>query len=175
MFTTLMKFLRRDSPRMALHAGIHALALCALFLLIGCGPDDPPSAASNEPALMAQDPQAPDTSIVRGPQATTSSRTADFEYASTAEGATFECSLDGGAWEPCEDSYTVGGGDHVLLVRAVDGGGNADGTPAGYTWTVVNARAFAGGGCSAAPDASWLALLGLMGVPGLRRRQRRAV
>ncbi len=123
---------------------------------------------------VVPDHQAPDTSIVKGPQPTTSNRTADFEYASTEEGSTFECSLDGGAWGPCRDSYTVGNGDHVLRVRAVDGSGNVDETPAEYTWTVVTTRAFAGGGCSTAPDASWLALLGLMGGPGLRRRQRRA-
>ncbi|NOK08370.1 DUF4215 domain-containing protein [Corallococcus exercitus] len=119
------------------------------------------------------DTQAPDTSIVKGPAPTTSSRTADFEYASTEEGSTFECRLDGGEWGSCQDSYTVGTGDHVLQVRAVDGSGNRDESPAEYTWTVQGSRAFAGGGCSTAPDASWLALLGLMGVPGLRRRQRR--
>ncbi|WP_431603497.1 DUF4215 domain-containing protein [Corallococcus macrosporus] len=119
------------------------------------------------------DTEAPDTSIVKGPPSSSSNHTADFEYDSTEAGSTFECRLDGGAWGPCQDRYTVGTGDHVLEVRAVDGSGNRDETPAEYTWTVVGSRAFAGGGCSTAPDASWLALLGLMGVPGLRRRQRR--
>ncbi|RKI75124.1 DUF4215 domain-containing protein [Corallococcus sp. AB049A] len=139
----------------------------------GGNPSFPSTAVPFVVDTVVPDNQAPDTSIVKGPPATTSSGTADFEYASTEEGATFECSLDGGPWRPCEDSYTVGSGDHVLRVRAVDDSGNVDETPAEYAWTVQSTRAFAGGGCSTAPDASWLALLGLMGVPGLRRRQRR--
>ncbi|RKH71508.1 DUF4215 domain-containing protein [Corallococcus interemptor] len=139
----------------------------------GGNPSFPSTAVPFVVDTVVPDNQAPDTSIVKGPPATTSSGTADFEYASTEEGATFECSLDGGPWRPCEDRYTVGGGDHVLRVRAVDDSGNVDETPAEYAWTVQSTRAFAGGGCSTAPDASWLALLGLMGVPGLRRRQRR--
>ncbi|RKH36121.1 DUF4215 domain-containing protein [Corallococcus praedator] len=119
------------------------------------------------------DTEAPDTVIVKGPPASGSSRTADFEYGPDEEGITFECSLDGGPFVPCRDRYTVPPGEHTLRVRAVDDAGNADTSPAEHTWTVTNTRAFAGGGCSAAPDASWLALLGLMGLPGLRRRQRR--
>ncbi|TSC22940.1 DUF4215 domain-containing protein [Corallococcus sp. Z5C101001] len=118
------------------------------------------------------DTQAPETFIVKGPAPTTSSRTAEFEYGSSDADATFQCSLDGGPWVPCQDRYTVAPGEHTLRVRAVDGVGNTDTSPAEHTWTVTNTRALAGGGCSAAPDASWLALLGLLGVPGLRRRRR---
>ena len=118
------------------------------------------------------DTQAPDTVIVRGPDARTNDGSAEFEYGPQEAGVTFQCSLDGGDFVPCEDTYDVGPGDHTLRVRAVDGVGNVDTSPAVHTWTVVtqSTRAFAGGGCSAAPDASWLALLGLL---GLRRRQRR--
>ena len=53
----------------------------------------------------------------------------------------FECSLDGGPWEGCERPYhyvlleELVGGDHTLLVRAVDDIGNVDPTPAEHTFT----------------------------------------
>jgi hypothetical protein len=47
--------------------------------------------------------------------------------------ASFECSLDGGAWAPCGPVATFTGlskGRHTLAVRAVDGAGAVDQTPA---------------------------------------------
>ena len=43
--------------------------------------------------------------------------------------ATFECSLDGAAWTPCQSPVnvrTTREGAHELVVRAIDGGGVAD-------------------------------------------------
>jgi large repetitive protein len=159
----------RCVPTAPLAEGPHAVTATAETPFGGTSP-----VSNTQPFTV--DTVAPDTLVVEGPggpSGRTTSRTADFEYHSTEQGSTFECSLDGGAWAPCQDRYTVGVGDHVLRVRAVDGVGNTDATPAEYRWTVVSTRALAGGGCSAAPDASWLALLGLLGVPGLRRRSRR--
>lgn len=58
---------------------------------------------------------------MKGPPSTTSNRTAEFEYGSSEPDVTYECSLDGGAWGPCKDRYTVAPGEHTLHVRAVDG------------------------------------------------------
>ena len=47
--------------------------------------------------------------------------------------SSFECSLDGGAWQPCGPVATFTGlskGRHTLAVRAVDSAGTADPTPA---------------------------------------------
>ena len=47
--------------------------------------------------------------------------------------ASFECSLDGGAWTPCGPVATFTGlskGRHTLAVRAVDGAGTPDPSPA---------------------------------------------
>ncbi|WPB82795.1 Ig-like domain-containing protein [Archangium violaceum] len=116
------------------------------------------------------DTQAPDTTISHGPDSRTEDNAAAFGYTSNENSVRYECSLDGTAYAPCKDAYDVKPGEHTLRVRAVDAAGNVDATPAVYTWTVEDTRAFAGGGCSAAPASSWLALLGLL---GLRRRNRR--
>ena len=54
----------------------------------------------------------------------------------------FECSLDGGPFEGCDFPHYVSfdelpAGDHVLAIRAVDGGGNVDPTPATYSWSTA--------------------------------------
>jgi cysteine-rich repeat protein len=123
------------------------------------------------PDTFRIDTQAPDTTIPRGPGTRTDDGSASFEYGSNEEGVRFECSLDGRAFVPCDASatYNVGGGEHTLRVRSIDAAGNVDASPAVYTWTVEITRAFAGGGCSAAPASSGLALLALL---GLRRRNR---
>ncbi|NTX17190.1 DUF4215 domain-containing protein [Myxococcus sp. CA056] len=118
------------------------------------------------------DTQAPDTSFGRGPPARTGDPEAPFAYASNEGSVTYECSLDGGPFIACQETYDVNDGDHTLRVRATDEAGNVDASPAEYRWTVVNTRAFAGGGCSAAPATSWLPLLALLGLR-LRRKQRR--
>lgn len=123
------------------------------------------------------DDTPPDTTITKGPGESTENTTAEFEYASNESNVTYECSLDGQPYAPCQSTYTVNPGQHTLSARAVDEAGNVDPTPAVYTWTVTEPPppageppVFGGGGCSAAPVSSWLALLGLL---GLRRRSRR--
>ncbi|QDE91756.1 hypothetical protein BHS06_23765 [Myxococcus xanthus] len=127
------------------------------------------TSAPSAPSEFIIDTQAPDTFLPRTPASRGGNRTATFEYGASEEDVTYECSLNGGPFEPCRDSYDVGEGQHTLRVRATDRAGNVDSTPAAYSWTVELTRAFAGGGCSTAPAASWLALLGLL---GLRRRKR---
>ncbi|MBK5274049.1 MAG: hypothetical protein JJE30_03220, partial [Desulfuromonadales bacterium] len=62
-----------------------------------------------------------------------------FAYFSNDGTATFECSLDSGAYAACTTPKTYTGladGSHTFAVRAVDPSGNADPTPAAWTWTV---------------------------------------
>ena len=85
------------------------------------------------------DTTAPDTSIVTRPAVRVATATAEFTFSSTESPATFECSLDGGAFVACDAATTFTGladGDHTLAVRSIDEIGNVDGTPAEYTWTV---------------------------------------
>jgi hypothetical protein len=82
---------------------------------------------------------APDTMIDSGPSGTTSSSSATFAFSSNDPSATFECKLDAGSFASCSSpkSYTgLSEGSHTFTVRATDGVGNTDQTPATRTWTV---------------------------------------
>jgi hypothetical protein len=84
------------------------------------------------------DTTPPETTIVSGPSSPTTSTSASFTFTSSEAGSTFECALDGAAFAACTSpaSYTVGIGSHELQVRARDGAGNLDQSPASYPWTV---------------------------------------
>ncbi|MBN1530850.1 MAG: hypothetical protein JW895_17445, partial [Thermoleophilaceae bacterium] len=83
------------------------------------------------------DAEPPETSITGGPAGTVRSSSATFSFVAEA-GATFECSLDAGAWRTCAAPHRIAGlafARHTFAVRAVDSLGNADPTPATRTWT----------------------------------------
>ena len=88
----------------------------------------------------ADDP-VPDTTITGAPRDGTRAKTATIRFTATgpgATGATFQCSLDGAAWQTCNSPQTYRGladGEHEVRVRAVSSGG-ADATPATASWTV---------------------------------------
>ena len=86
-------------------------------------------------------PGIPDTTITGAPRDGTRAKTATIRFTATgpgAAGATFQCSLDGAAWQTCSSPQTYRGladGEHEVRVRAVSTGG-ADATPATASWTV---------------------------------------
>lgn len=90
------------------------------------------------------DTTAPSTTIASVPAEQSPEESATFTFSSDDGDATFECrrSLDGGdfsAWAACTNPVTLNGlaeGEHRLEVRAVDLAGNADASPAAYSWTV---------------------------------------
>jgi hypothetical protein len=85
------------------------------------------------------DTTPPDTTIVAGPAGSTATTAATFSFSSTESGSTFQCSLDGAAYQPCTSPTTYQGltpADHQLAVRAIDAAGNVDPTPATSTWTI---------------------------------------
>ena len=85
------------------------------------------------------DATPPETFITGAPQTVSTSVSASFSFDATETGATFECSLNFKAFEPCSSPKTylgMPGGDHFFLVRATDGNGNVDPSPAIYEWTV---------------------------------------
>jgi hypothetical protein len=86
------------------------------------------------------DTQAPDTTLLTGPAAgsTTSSRSATFTFSSSDATAGFQCRLDLGAFTACSSPYALSNlpnGDHTLQIRAVDPAGNADATPVSRSWS----------------------------------------
>ena len=86
------------------------------------------------------DTVAPDTEILSGPNALTSSQTASFTHRGDPLGGTaiagYECRLDDATWGDCRDYADLADGEHRLQVRARDAAGNVDATPAAWTWTV---------------------------------------
>jgi hypothetical protein len=88
------------------------------------------------------DKAPPDTSIVTGPSGPTKNASASFGFSSDDPNATFECKLDGGAFEACsspKDYSALNEGNHALEVRATDAAGNVDPTPASRSWNVDTA------------------------------------
>ena len=89
------------------------------------------------------DTTAPDTTITHGPSGTITTTTAAFTYEGSPafDVASFECSLDGGAFAACPASGRsfsgLSEGGHTFAVRAVDFDGNADPTPASRQLTVA--------------------------------------
>jgi uncharacterized repeat protein (TIGR01451 family) len=85
------------------------------------------------------DTTAPDTTITMEPDSNTTKRRAKFKFRSSEPGSTFECSLDGADFSPCVSPFKqrVSRAAHTFRVRATDGSGNTDETPAQYAWTVL--------------------------------------
>lgn len=88
------------------------------------------------------DATGPDTTIDSSPANPSNSGSASFTFSGTDGGsgvASFECQIDGGGFGACTSpqGYTgLADGSHTFEVRAIDGGGTPDPTPAAYTWTV---------------------------------------
>ncbi len=84
------------------------------------------------------DTTAPSTSLAGAPTGTVASSSATLTF-SANEPATFACQLDGGGFSSCSSPVPLSGladGAHTFQVRATDGAGNTDATPASATWTV---------------------------------------
>ena len=89
-------------------------------------------------SVTSVDTTAPETTMNSGPSGTITVAEATFAFSSEV-GATFECSLDGAPYSACASpkSYTnLSNGSHTFDVRAKDGAGNVDATPASRTFTV---------------------------------------
>jgi hypothetical protein len=82
----------------------------------------------------------PNTTIASGPPRLTNSTSATFNFTSTEEGSTFECSRDGTSFAPCSSPRTypgpLGNGAHFFRVRATDRAGNPDQAAARYDWAI---------------------------------------
>src|SRR2546423_15566074 len=82
---------------------------------------------------------APETSIDSGPPTYTNSPQANFTFSGTGA-VSFECKLDsGGSYASCTSPHQETGvpeGSHTFYVRAKDGAGTPDPSPATWNWTV---------------------------------------
>jgi parallel beta-helix repeat protein len=81
----------------------------------------------------------PETTIDVKPPETTTETSATFEFSSSETPSTFECKLDNAAFALCTSPQPYSGlavGPHTFQVRATDGAGNQDDSPASYSWTI---------------------------------------
>jgi hypothetical protein len=93
----------------------------------------------SESRTLTVDATAPDTSITAKPNDPSNNASPSFSFSSTEANSTFECQRDAGTYGACTSpkSYTgISDGSHTFSVRAIDGAGNIDPTPASYAWTV---------------------------------------
>lgn len=88
--------------------------------------------------LNPQDVIPPNTTITGGPSGPTNDVTPTFVFTSSETGSTFECRVDDAAFEDCTNPFTpeLEDGTYTLEVRAIDGAGNVDATPASRSFTV---------------------------------------
>jgi Ca2+-binding RTX toxin-like protein len=85
--------------------------------------------------------EVPNTVIDSGPEGLTSLNTPKFTYHSTQEGSTFQCRVDAGTWVSCASTgYTTAKlpeGPHTFEVKAINGAGLEDPTPAKREFNVL--------------------------------------
>ncbi len=84
----------------------------------------------------------PETSFTSTPSNPSSANPVSFSFEGTSGGqaaAGFACRLDEGAFEPCTSPWQysdLSKGSHTVAVRAIDGQGYVDPSPASFSWTV---------------------------------------
>jgi len=100
----------------------------------GAPPPPPPILVGTEPG----DRTPPQTRIVSGPARVGYERKAKFRFNSSEGQSSFKCKLDKKKWKKCRSPYElkVKPGKHLFKVRAIDRFGNADPSPARFSWRV---------------------------------------
>jgi hypothetical protein len=85
------------------------------------------------------DTAPPQTTIDSGPSGPTSDPSPSFTFSADEAGSTFQCRVDSATFAPCSSPYTAASlsdGAHSFEVRATDGAGNVDSSPASRSFTV---------------------------------------
>jgi hypothetical protein len=100
------------------------------------------SLTTDDYSMGTSETTPPDTSLTSHPTTGTTDTSASFAFTGTDNVGInhFECAIDGGGWTTCSSPKTYSGlsvGNHSFGVRAVDDAGNADPTPATFTWTIA--------------------------------------
>ena len=88
--------------------------------------------------VQATDTTPPQTTLTAGPTGPTNDATPTFEFEAD-EPATFQCRVDSASFAACSSPHTtavLAQGAHTFDVRAVDGAGLTDGSPASASFTV---------------------------------------
>jgi len=107
----------------------------------GTAPPPPPPSDTTPPNTFITSALDGDSKIVRN-NTKTMSKTINLYFEGTDNIAVtgFECRLDGTTWNSCASPVTYNGlsqSKHYAEVRAIDGAGNKDPTPALFRWTAM--------------------------------------
>ncbi|RKH60913.1 hypothetical protein D7V93_12635 [Corallococcus llansteffanensis] len=161
------------TPELALPEGENSLLIRAM------DPAGNESETTGEFAVTV-DTRAPETGIVAGPDGRVRTTKTTFQFSSSEDGATFECSLDNVEFAACEPeiSFDVLEGAHSLQVRSRDRAGNVDASPETRSWrlSLGSDTRTLGGGVSCSSSGGSLPfgmLVGLVGLGLMAARRRR--
>ena len=101
-------------------------------------PDPGTQPPADSDPIPTGDIDPPEGAFTKKPRKRSKDRTPTFTLASDEFGSTFLCQLDSKPQAACEanPNLRVKPGKHTLKVVAVDPSGNADPTPASFTFTV---------------------------------------
>ena len=84
-------------------------------------------------------PKLPHAAITSHPAHPTNATSANFAFTSTKASSKFQCQFDDGAYSACTSTKSYEGlleGLHTFRVKLSDAAGNADPTPASFTWAI---------------------------------------
>ena len=122
------------------------------------GANEDPNAAPVASRTWTSDTTPPEALIDQAPSGRTDSTDATVVFHSTEpDGATFECSQDGGPEYDCsspQELSALGDGTHTFTVRAIDDVGNEQQTPTRVSWQVTEASTGGAAGGGSGGDGS---------------------
>jgi len=92
-----------------------------------------------KPKAVAPTGQAPNGRIRKHPRKRSSKRRARFTFTSNQPGSHFECKLDRRRFRPCKSPFVrrLMPGRHTFRLRAINGAGVSDPTPAVFRWRIL--------------------------------------
>lgn len=114
---------------------------CILLLAACSVPDKDPPGGDDGQGSGSDDNSPLETMITEAPPEFSNAGVALFTFSSNRDDAQFECSIDGMAAMPCTSPFSkaLADGTHSFSVRATDGDGNSDDTPAEHLWSIDTA------------------------------------
>lgn len=133
-----------DGIAYSLLAGESATAGALTLTVVSTGDKNDPLATSRIGVRLSDPSVPPDTSITAGPDegATVTQSSVALAFTGTPADAVagFDCALDGAPWTACASPVSFPGladGPHAFAVRARDGAGLTDASPATRSFTVA--------------------------------------
>jgi alpha-tubulin suppressor-like RCC1 family protein len=123
----------------------------------GDGPWDPIPDVADPDYSDDEDAAGPPDTFATCPDEISPFDRVRIEFACSRDGCSFMCSLDGGPWNTCTSPMEQTGlshGEHVFAVKATDGAGRQDETPAECRWAVVPSSLTCGGSHTCAVTAA---------------------